>query len=230
MLRHTATPSWVYFGGMALAVTAGSINAVGFLGQHHQALSHMTGTVTVLSMELARANYGVALHALSILVAFFLGCVLSGAIIRQGSLRLGRRYGVALSLESAALLLSVYFLRQGANIGDYLAALACGLQNAMVTTYSGSAMRTTHITGMVTDLGIACGHLLRGTEVDWFRFRIYGVLFLGFFAGGLIGALGYNRFGYDTLLLPAILSGVIGVGYTITEHLERRPHHEPPPA
>ena len=91
-------------------------------------------------------------------------------------------------------------------------------------------MRTTHITGMVTDLGIACGHLLRGTEVDWFRFRIYGVLFLGFFAGGLIGALGYNRFGYDTLLLPAILSGVIGVGYTITEHLERRPHHEPPPA
>ena len=77
MLRHTATPSWVYFGGMALAVTAGSINAVGFLGQHHQALSHMTGTVTVLSMELARANYGVALHALSILVAFFLGCVLS---------------------------------------------------------------------------------------------------------------------------------------------------------
>lgn len=226
MLRHHSTPNWVYCGGMALAVTAGSINAVGFLGQHHQALSHLTGTVTVLGLELARTNYGVAWHASAILLAFFTGCVVSGAIIRQGSLQLGRRYGVALSLESAALLLSVYFLRRGANLGDYLAALACGLQNAMVTTYSGSTMRTTHITGMVTDLGIACGHLLRGTAVDWFRFRVYGVLFLGFFAGGVIGTLGYNRFGYDTLLFPAVLSGVTGIGYTVMKHLERRHHHD----
>lgn len=228
MLRHNVTPSWVYLGGMALAVTAGSINAVGFLGQHHQALSHMSGTVTVLGIGLGQTHYDVALHALAILLAFFFGCVISGAIIRQGSLRLGRRYGVALSLESAALFLAVYFLRRGANTGDYLAALACGLQNAMVTTYSGSTMRTTHITGMVTDLGIACGHLLRGTEVDWFRFRIYGVLFLGFFAGGLIGTLGYGHFGYDTLLFPAVLSGISGVGYTVVKHLERRHRHATP--
>ena len=173
MLRHHPTPNWVYFGGMALAVTAGSINAVGFLGQHHQALSHLTGTVTVLGLELARTNTDVAWHAWAILLAFFAGWIASGAIIRQGSLRLGQRYGIALSLESAALRLAVYFLRHGANLGDYLAALACGLQNAMVTTSSGSTMRTTHITGMVTDLGIACGHLRRGTAVDWFRFRVY---------------------------------------------------------
>jgi uncharacterized membrane protein YoaK (UPF0700 family) len=150
-------------------------------------------------------------------------------IIRAGSLRLGRRYGVALALESAALLLAVYFLRRGANLGDYLAAMACGLQNAMVTTYSGSTMRTTHITGMVTDLGIACGHLLRGSAVDWFRFRIYGVLFLGFFAGGLIGTLGYHRFRYDTLLFPAVLSGITGIGYTAMKHFERRHPHATDP-
>ena len=218
MIRHTTTPGWVYSGGLVLATTAGAINAVGFLGQHHQALSHMTGSVTVMGMELARANYGVAFHAFAILVAFFMGCLVSGAIIRQSSLRLGRRYGVAMSLESAALFLAVYFLRRGASQGDYLAAMACGLQNAMVTTYSGSTMRTTHITGMVTDLGIACGHFLRGTSVDWFRFRIYGVLFLGFFGGGVIGTFGYERFGYDTLIFPAALSGVTGVGYTIYKH------------
>lgn len=227
MLRHHATPTWVYLGGLALAITAGVINAVGFLGVHHQALSHVTGTVTVLGMELGRANYPVALHALAILAAFFVGCLLSGMIIQQGRLRLGRRYGVTLSLESAALFLAVYFLRRGANAGDYLAALACGLQNAMVSSYSGSTMRTTHMTGMVTDLGIACGHFLRGATVDWFHFRLYGVLLLGFFAGGVIGALGYGRFGYDTLLIPAILSGVTGVGYTIYKHYERR-HHAPP--
>lgn len=218
MIRHTTTPGWVYFGGLTLATTAGAINAVGFLGQHHQALSHMTGSVTVLGMELARANYGVAFHAFAILAAFFLGCLVSGALISKSTLRLGRRYGVALSLESASLFLAIYFLRRGASMGDYLAAMACGMQNAMVTTYSGSTMRTTHITGMVTDLGIACGHFLRGTEVDWFRFRIYGVLFLGFFVGGLIGTFGYGRFGYDTLLFPALVSGVTGIGYTIYKH------------
>ncbi|MCX6956444.1 MAG: YoaK family protein [Verrucomicrobia bacterium] len=229
MLRHI-TPAWVYFGGMALATTAGIINAVGFLGQHHQALSHLSGTVTTLGIGFGLTHYDVALHALAILVSFFLGCVVSGAIIRQSSLRLGRRYGVALSLESAALFVSVYFLRRGSNMGDYLAALACGLQNAMVTTYSGSTLRTTHMTGMVTDLGIACGHLLRGTPVDWFRFRIYGVLLLGFFAGGLVGTLGYQYFGYDTLLAPAALSGIAGVGYTVIKHLERRRRHAGTPA
>ena len=83
MIRHTTTPGWVYTGGFVLATTAGAINAVGFLGQHHQALSHMTGSVTVMGMELARANYGIAIHAFAILAAFFLGCLISGAIIRK---------------------------------------------------------------------------------------------------------------------------------------------------
>jgi uncharacterized membrane protein YoaK (UPF0700 family) len=228
MIRHH-TPAWVYFGGLTLATIAGTINAVGFLGQHHQALSHMTGTVTVLGYELARAEYGVAFHALAILAAFFVGCLLSGVLISQSSLRLGRRYGVALSLESALLFTAVYFLRRGTNAGDFLAAAACGLQNAMVSTYSGSTMRTTHITGMVTDIGIACGHFLRRAEVDWFRFRIYGVLLLGYFVGSVLGGLGYVRLGYNTLLFPAVLSGVTGLGYTLTKHYERRRHASGPP-
>ncbi|MEI6106437.1 MAG: YoaK family protein [Opitutae bacterium] len=222
MLRDHVTPAWVYLGGLTLTTIAGVINAVGFLGVHHQALTHMTGTVTVLGMELAQANYGVAFHALAILTAFFLGCLISGVVISQGRLKLGRRYGLALSLESIALFLSVFFLRRGANAGDYLAALACGLQNAMVSSYSGSTMRTTHITGMITDLGIACGHFMRGATVDWFHFRLYGVLFLGFFAGGLFGAMGYNHFGYNTLLFPACLSGATGIGYTAIKLYERR--------
>lgn len=230
MLRD-APPSWVYLGGLALTIIAGTINAVGFLGQHHQALSHMTGSATVLGMELVRANYGVVLHVLAIIASFFFGCLLSGAIISQGNLRLGRRYGVALTLESISLFLAVLFMRRNAYAGDYLAALACGLQNAMVTSYSGSTMRTTHLTGMITDLGIACGHFIRGDQVDWHRFRLYGVLLLGFFTGSVIGAIGYGRFGYDTLLFPAALSGIAGGGYTIIKHYERlqRAKHPHPP-
>jgi uncharacterized membrane protein YoaK (UPF0700 family) len=221
MLRQRHTPAWVYLGGLVLTLGAGAINAVGFLGIHHQALSHMTGTVTTLAMELGRAHYPVALHALAIMAAFFAGCLVSGAIIRQNTLRLGRRYGVVLALESLALFAAVHFLRRGAGAGDYIAALACGLQNAMVSSYSGSTMRTTHMTGMLTDLGIACGHFLRGEQVDWYRFRLYGVLLLGFFGGGLLGALGYERLGSDTLLFPAVLSGCAGVGYTLLKHYEK---------
>jgi uncharacterized membrane protein YoaK (UPF0700 family) len=231
MLRQRHTPAWVYLGGLVLTTAAGAINAVGFLGVHHQALSHMSGTVTTLAMELGRAHYAVALHTLAILAAFFAGCLVSGAVIRQATLRLGRRYGIALALESAALFAAVYFLRRGANVGDYLAAMACGLQNAMVSSYSGSTMRTTHMTGMVTDLGIACGHFVRGEVVDWYRFRLYGVLLLGFFGGGLIGALGYERFGYDTLLFPAALSGATGLGYAVYRQYARvhRGDHTGPP-
>ena len=222
MLRAQTNPIWVYLGGFTLTLTAGIINTVGFLGLQHQALSHVTGTVTVLGMELGRAHYGVAFHALAILTAFFLGCVLSGAIISQGRLRLGRRYGVTLSLESLALFTAVYFLKNNISAGDYFAALACGLQNAMVSNYSGSTMRTTHMTGMVTDLGIACGHFFRGAIVDWFNFRLYGVLFIGFFIGGVGGAISYEHYGYNTLLFPASLSGITGVGYTIIKHFKRR--------
>lgn len=229
MLRHHSTPQWVYLGGFALTLTAGIINAVGFLGQHHQALSHLTGSVTVLGIEIIRANYTVALHVLGIVAAFFGGCLISGAIISQGTLRLGRRYGVTLSIESAALFLAVAFLRRSAYAGDYLAALACGLQNAMVTSYSGATMRTTHMTGMVTDLGITCGHFLRGDTVDWYKFKLYGILFLGFFTGGVVGAWSYLLIGYNTLLFPAVLSGITGVGYTIVEHFQRSQRPPAPP-
>lgn len=222
MLREHNTPAWVYLGGLVLTVIAGAINAVGFLGAHRQALSHMTGSVTVVGMELVQARFTIALHAFLILGSFFVGCLISGTIIRQATLRLGRRYGVVLTLESVALFLAVYFLRRGAHTGDYLAALGCGLQNAMVTSYSGATMRTTHMTGMVTDLGIACGHFLRGERVDWCRFKLYGVLFSGFFVGGVIGTLGYGQFGYDTLFFPAALSGAAGLGYVIVKHAERQ--------
>ena len=215
------TPAWVTAGGLALACSAGCINAVGFLGLHHQAITHLTGTVTILSIEMIDTRYGPAARALLVIACFFFGAVLSGAIIRQSTLRLGRRYGVALALESALLFAAVAFLRRGAFAGDCLASMACGLQNAMATSYSGAVVRTTHLTGVITDLGIACGHWVRRQPVDWGRFRLYGVLLLGFLIGGVLGALGFQRFGYDTLHFPAALCGVSGIAYAAYKHHER---------
>src|SRR4051812_21722444 len=76
-------PGWILFGGFVLTCAAGSINAVGFLGMHHQAISHMSGTVTVLSNEIATGQFSPALYAMGVVGSFFAGSVLSAAIIRQ---------------------------------------------------------------------------------------------------------------------------------------------------
>lgn len=224
MLSH-GLPRWIVVGGFTLTCIAGAINAVGFLGIHHQALSHMSGTGTILSTELALGRFAGAFHAALVLGWFFLGSVLSGMIIRQSTLRAGRRYGVALACESLLLFGAAYFLRNGSNIGDYLAAMACGLQNAMATSYSGAVIRTTHITGIITDLGIAVGHAVRREPVDHRRVILFSVLVAGFLVGGVVGAFGYLAFGSDALLFPATATGIAGVGYALFKHRERKLHH-----
>lgn len=204
---------WILLGGFGLACMAGGINAVGFLGMHHQAISHMSGTVTVLSNELATGRFSLAVYAVVVVLSFFLGSVVSAVIIRESALKLGRRYGVVLAIESVLLFAACRMLMTGNYAGDCLAAMACGLQNAMATHYSGAVIRTTHMTGIITDIGIAVGLRLRGVPIDGRRIRLYFLLLAGFFTGGILGSLGYSRFGFAVLLVPATLAGVAGVGY-----------------
>lgn len=206
-------PPWILLGGFVLTCAAGSVNAVGFLGMHHQAISHMSGTVTVLSNELATGQFGLGIYAATVIGSFFLGSVMSAMIIRQSALKLGRRYGVALVIESLLLFAAWRMLATGNYAGDCLAAMACGLQNAMATHYSGAVIRTTHMSGIITDLGIAVGLKLRGEPIDARRAGLYGVLLAGFFLGGILGSFGYVRIGFETLLFPATLTGVAGGGY-----------------
>ncbi|MFM1850959.1 MAG: hypothetical protein RIS54_643 [Verrucomicrobiota bacterium] len=211
-------PAWILIGGFLLAGIAGCVNAMGFLGLHHQALSHMSGTATIISTDLARGELSLAAHAALVLAWFFLGCVLSAVIIRQSVLQAGRRYGVALMIEAVLLAGAALLLRQGANAGDYLAAVACGLQNALATTYSGAVIRTTHVTGILTDLGIAAGLGLRGEPVDLRRVTLHLILFAGFLAGGIVGGAAFLRFSYDALFGPAALTGLAGAAYALHRH------------
>jgi uncharacterized membrane protein YoaK (UPF0700 family) len=211
-------PWWITIGGFALALIAGWINGIGFIGLHHQALSHMSGTVTLVAVGFAEKESSAALHSGAILLAFFAGALLSGALIRQSTLRLGRRYGIALCFESLLLFGATSYLLRGLHSGEYLAAMACGLQNAMAASYSGSVIRTTHLTGMITDLGIACGQVCTGTKVEWPRFKLYAVLLCGFAVGSFFGGLAYIHFGYSSLYLPAVIAGGAGAIYTSYAH------------
>src|SRR6478735_1476321 len=204
-------PRWVWTGAWALAFVAGIINVVGLLGFEHQAVTHLTGTTSMLAAALAAFDVTAALHFAAIIGSFVAGTVLSGFLIQDSTLQLGRRYGIALLLESILLGIAIPLLNRDSFFGIYSAACACGLQNAMVSTYSGAVVRTTHLSGMFTDLGIAIGHALRGLPVDTKRLRLCGLVISGFLCGGIAGAWGFGTLGYSALLLPASLTAIAAV-------------------
>lgn len=199
-------PRWFWPVSWALAFTAGVVNVVGFLGFQHEAITHLTGTTSMLAAALAETNATKVWHFTSAILAFMAGTALSGFIIQNSALKLGRRYAFALILESLMLCVAIPLLRAHSLPGVYLAASACGLQNAMVSTYSGLVVRTTHISGMFTDIGISLGHALRGLKVDRLRLRLCFLVVSGFIVGGTVAALAYRRLEYLTLLIPAGLT------------------------
>ena len=215
-------PRWVWVGAGLLACVAGMVNVVGYLGFEHQAITHLTGTTTLLGEAVAKRD----LHAISrlagVALAFMAGAALSGMIVQDSTLKLGRRYGVALVLESLLLFAAIPLFMQGRLAGPLLAAMACGLQNAMATTYSGAVIRTSHLSGMFTDLGIGLGHALRGMPLQKRRLLLCGLIISGFFTGAVLGALLFVRFGYAALAVPATITGSIGLGYAAHRQLQLR--------
>ena len=216
MAERLAT--WVWVGASALACVAGMVNVVGYLGFEHQAITHLTGTTTLLGSALSRGAWTPASQLAAMILAFVGGATLGGLLIQDSRLRLGRRYGVALAIEAVLLAASVPFFEAMSFAGPLLAATAIGLQNAMATTYSGAVVRTSHISGMFTDLGISLGHALRGMQVAKRRLWLCLVIIAGFLAGGVAGAWLFAWIDYRALYLPALLTGITGVGYAFYRH------------
>lgn len=202
-------PRWIEIGGFCLAAIAGAVNAVGLLGFQHQAVSHLTGTTTLLGLSLVEGALPDALHLTFVLVAFVLGAVLSGALVERSVLRLERGYALALFLEASLLFSAMLALGHGSKLGHLLASMACGLQNGLVSTFSGATVRTTHVSGLFTDLGTMLGARLRGHAIDRRRMVLYLVLIAGFASGSALGALLYKRLGFEALAVPA--GGALGL-------------------
>lgn len=94
-----------------------------------------------------------------------------------------------------------------------LLGLTMGLQNAVITKISDAQIRTTHVTGMVTDIGIELGKLVYPKRAGdphpvWPRLDRLGLhvlLVSAFFAGGITGALAYQAIGFVTVVPTAVL-------------------------
>lgn len=205
--------------GAFLAFVAGATNAGGFLavGQY---TSHMTGVVSSIADSLVLGQLTLAIAAAGAVLAFVGGAMTTAILVNWGlRRRLHSAYGLPLFLESVALLV---FGVAGASIGVYaplflpltvvLLCFIMGLQNAVITKISKAEIRTTHVTGLVTDIGIELGKLLyvnpreSGDPVlaNRRKLRIHTVLVSCFFVGGLAGALGFKYVGFASTVPLAI--------------------------
>lgn len=208
-------PKWVFVGGLILAFIAGFINVLGLLGFEHKAVSHLTGTTALTSISVANGNYSEALFLAEILLAFMLGAIISGIVIQDATLKLGRRYGLALFIEAMLLTFAFFLFKSGYRVGELFASSACGLQNAMASTYSGAILRTTHVTGIFTDIGILLGHKIRGLPFDTKRIKLFLLVICGFFTGGVTGAYCFEKFHYNAFLVPIFITFSSSMIYSI---------------
>ncbi|WP_281830792.1 YoaK family protein [Vibrio nigripulchritudo] len=210
----TRLPPWVEYGAFCLAAIAGIVNAIGLLGFQHQSVSHLSGTLTLLGTELLSSPAS-SLHLLWVVLSFLAGAAVSGLLIQNTALKLGRHYGIALVLEGILLSLAAWVLTKGSISGHYLASAACGLQNAMVTTYSGAVVRTTHMTGIITDLGLLLGARLRGEKPDRRKLGLFMALLFGFVIGGILGAYLFSIWAFNALLFPAFFAFSVAGAYSL---------------
>jgi uncharacterized membrane protein YoaK (UPF0700 family) len=198
--------------GWSLAAVAGAINAGGFLavGQY---TSHVTGAVSSFTDNFVLGETTVALTAVAAVAAFMGGAMTCAIMVNFARRRdLTSEYALPLLLEAALILT---FGLAGSQLSSYRALLLpltvmllsflMGLQNAMVTKLSERVIRTTHMTGIVTDLGIELGKLIYWNRTntivppvlaDRERLRVLGGLLLSFTLGGLVGASGFKHVGY----------------------------------
>jgi uncharacterized membrane protein YoaK (UPF0700 family) len=202
--RRTATSDAAL--ATILAGIAGAVNAGGFfvVGQY---TSHMTGYLSQIADHLVLRNFVFAAFSAGAVLAFLFGAGLSSFLInwaRQSKHH--QQYAWAIAAQGLALLclslLNYSWASMWNSITLYGLCAIMGLQNATITKISGARIRTTHATGMVTDIGIEIGRASygafsprAGVKADRRKLTMLLALVATYVGGGIIGAIGYSSVG-----------------------------------
>ncbi len=199
-----------------LNVNAGYINGVTLHGALALPVSHVTGTATNVGIYLAIGKWDKLWDAIGLILCFGAGATLSGLIVPFESFNMNRSYGKLLVIMGsclvAAQLLEVYLSNQPWFL--FFCCFACGMQNAMTTRYSGKVVRTTHLTGCLTDIGIIAAHCLRGKVDELWQLKILSLQFFFYVLGGFI-ATHLNFITNCELLLPIVIYAVLGIKHAM---------------
>ena len=206
-------PNWIQISVFLLAFNAGMLNVMGLITVLHQSISHMTGNVSLFAMALLDLDLDHLYYLTAITLCFVLGSFYSGLILGNSEVKLGRRYGIPMTLVSVFIFLCWLFLPYFPRYALLWGATAMGLQNAMVSHYKGTIIRTTHLSGVLTDIGLALGYWARGLKLNLRRLILHILILIGFLLGGIVAAILYHYLHLNAFLVPSVLTGLMSIAY-----------------
>lgn len=226
--------------GGLLAFVAGAVNAGGFLAIHRYT-SHMTGIISEVADNFVLGNLYFGVAGLIALGAFMAGAATTAVLVNWARRRnLHSEFAFSLMLEAVLLLL---FGLLGANLNALVEiflpatvlvlSFIMGLQNAIVTKISKAEIRTTHMTGIVTDLGIELGRLFYWNrahvasqelfvKADRDKLGIHATILALFFTGGLVGAMAFKHVGFVATVPIALVLSMVAATPLLDDLIGRR--------
>jgi uncharacterized membrane protein YoaK (UPF0700 family) len=200
---------------------AGIVNVAGFLAIQ-RLTTNVTGHFAFIVEEILKLNFWQGFIYFLYIFFFFLGSFVSNLIVEIISKTNDRFiYVIPTIIESLILFFLAIFgqflISQNPNLLACAMLFAMGLQNSLVTTISNSTVRTTHLTGLFTDLGIELSQLFFYKQKDQ-KDKLYGSIKLRltiitfFFLGGLLGGIFYSALQLYVLAIAATVL-IIGIIY-----------------
>jgi uncharacterized membrane protein YoaK (UPF0700 family) len=209
--RNKIEFSLIVVGAMLFSLNAGIINSISANASRGYLVSHVTGSTTNAALELSSKRFGEMSIHLALIFSFTFGSFLVGLMVPSSVFRFGISYTRVFLLEGLFLFIAALSnLRVVTNHEDqdqyslffyYICSLSCGLQNAIVTKYSGGVIRTTHPTGGFCDIGSIFGRMVTGNTTDLWQLQILIPLVLCFILGGVVGTGLHVWIGRDALLV-----------------------------
>ncbi|AUC23419.1 MULTISPECIES: YoaK family protein [Polaribacter] len=198
-----------------LSFVAGIVNVSGFLA-FKQLTTNVTGHFALFIYDVANFDFWKGTIYFLYIFSFLLGSFLSSFLIEKYSENKKLNVFVLPTVIECLVLISIGLISnfmelEYANLIICLLLFAMGLQNSFVTKISNAVVRTTHLTGLFTDLGIDLSLLCfpklapqKELLKSNIKLRVYIILF--FFAGGLIGGFFYSKLDLklNTLILAAL--------------------------
>ncbi|OYU79714.1 MAG: hypothetical protein CFE23_12910 [Flavobacterium sp. BFFFF1] len=203
-----------------LSFVAGIVNVAGFLAVA-KLTTNVTGHFAFFVDEVFKLNFWQSFIYFLYIFFFFLGSFSSNFLVEVISRRNANYvYLVPTSIEALILvvvaLLGSHFIALYPNLIACSLLFAMGLQNSLVTRISNATVRTTHLTGLFTDLGIELSQLffyhdLESREKLFSSVRLRLTIISFFFTGGIVGGIFYSEIGLYVLLIGAgaLISGIV---------------------
>jgi uncharacterized membrane protein YoaK (UPF0700 family) len=204
-----------------LSFVAGIVNVAGFLAVQ-RLTTNVTGHFAFFVDEVFKLRFAESFVYFLYIFFFFLGSFVSNLLVEIITRKNERFIFVIPAIIESVILFAIAFfghslIPHNSNIIAFSLLFAMGLQNSLVTRISGAIVRTTHLTGLFTDLGIELSQLFFYKEKDQkeklittIRLRLRIISY--FFTGGIVGGIFYSYLALHILILPAALL-IVGLLY-----------------